>query len=88
MCFDDGRLAIDPQPGNFKRWFIDCIDFVARKWRTLIARVDLLVPVPFDTVSPGGDQTPALAGAEPQPDRFRCGGRESKFLLMQCHPEG
>ena len=63
MCFDDGRLAIDRQPGNFKRWFIDCIDFVARKWRTLIARVNLLVPVPFDTVSPGGDRRvePAVA---------------------------
>jgi len=22
-----------------------------------------------------------------RPDAFRCGGREGKFLLMQCHPE-
>ena len=55
MCFDDGRLAIDRQPGNFSTWFIDCINFVATKWRTLIARVNLLVPVPLDTVSPVGD---------------------------------
>jgi hypothetical protein len=58
MCFDDRRLAIDRQPGKFRTWFIACIDFVATKWRTLIARVNLLVQIPFDTVSPGGDQTP------------------------------
>jgi hypothetical protein len=27
MCLDDGRLAIDRQPGNFRKWFIACIDF-------------------------------------------------------------
>ena len=80
MCFDDGRLAIDPQPGNFRTCFINCIDFVATKWRTLIAGVNLLVPVPFNTVSPGGDQTPSLPGADPRSDPFRRGWRESKFL--------
>ena len=30
---------------------------------------------------------PLPRDADPKFDRFRCGGRESKFLLMQCHPE-
>ena len=34
-----------------------------------------------------GAKTPSLPGARPRPDRFWCGGRESKFLLMQCRPE-
>jgi APA family basic amino acid/polyamine antiporter len=37
------------------------------------------------------EQTPSLPAADPRPDRFRCSGRESKFLtgiyLMQCLPE-
>jgi len=28
------------------------------------------------------------SAADPRSDRFRCGGRESEFLLMQSHPEG
>jgi hypothetical protein len=88
MCFDDGRLAIDRQPGNFRTWFINCIDFVATKWRTLIAGVNLLVPVPLDTVSPGGDQTPSLPGADPRSAPFRRGGRESKFLQKSLTKPG
>jgi len=30
---------------------------------------------------------PSLHDARPRSDHFRCGGRECKFLLMQCHPE-
>jgi hypothetical protein len=33
------------------------------------------------------EQTPSLPDARPRSDRFRSGGRGSKFLLMQCHPE-
>ncbi|MCX6979756.1 MAG: hypothetical protein NTV08_03270 [Verrucomicrobia bacterium] len=88
MYFDDGRLAIDGQRGNFRTWFIDCINFVATKWRTLIAGVNLLVPVPLDTVSPGGDQTPSLPGADPRSDRFRHGGREKKFLQKSLTKPG
>ena len=33
------------------------------------------------------NQTPSLTGAGPRSDGFRCVGRESKFLQMQCHPE-
>jgi hypothetical protein len=88
MCFDDGCLAIDRQPGNFRTWFIDCIEFVATKWRMLIARVNLLVPVPFDTVIPGGDQTPL----SPTPVRVLtvsgAAGRESKFFQKSLTKPG
>jgi hypothetical protein len=30
---------------------------------------------------------PSLPDADPGSDGFRCGGRESNFLLMQRHPE-
>ena len=30
---------------------------------------------------------PSLPDADPGSDRFRCGGRESEFLLMQRHSE-
>jgi len=33
------------------------------------------------------EHTPSLPDARPRSDRFRCGGREGKFLLTQCHPE-